>query len=118
MDPLFWSILLIVLGLVLIGVEVFVPTGGVLGVISISARGGFDRARLLPSGGRGRARISCLRGAGRAPAVVVAAFRYWPRTPMGRRLLLGAPSGEEVLPDDPERRQLANWWASWAWPSR
>ncbi len=40
------------------------------------------------------------------PAALTVAFRYWPKTPMGRRLLLEVPSGEEVLPDSPQRQRL------------
>ena len=34
------------------------------------------------------------------------AFKYWPKTAMGRRLLLSAPKSEDVLPDDPEKERL------------
>ncbi len=37
---------------------------------------------------------------------LVTAFRYWPKTPMGRRLLLDVPTAEEVLPDSPQRQRL------------
>ena len=41
------------------------------------------------------------------PAALVVAFRYWPKTPMGRRLLLDVPSGDEVLPDSPAAAAVA-----------
>src|SRR5262249_24621406 len=37
------------------------------------------------------------------PAVVGAAFKYWPKTPMGKAFLGELPSEEEVKPDDPRR---------------
>ena len=37
MDALLWSILLLLLGLALIALEVFVPSGGVLGVLAALA---------------------------------------------------------------------------------
>jgi membrane-bound serine protease (ClpP class) len=40
------------------------------------------------------------------PGALSLAFRYWPETPMGRRLLLGVPKSEEVLPDSPQRQRL------------
>jgi membrane-bound ClpP family serine protease len=40
------------------------------------------------------------------PTVLTLAFRWWPHTPMGRRLLLDVPTSEEVLPDSPQRRSL------------
>jgi membrane-bound ClpP family serine protease len=40
------------------------------------------------------------------PTIVVLAFRWWPQTSMGKQVLLAAPKAEDVLPDDPGRRQL------------
>jgi hypothetical protein len=40
------------------------------------------------------------------PATVILSFKYLPKTPMGRRLLLLAPKSEDVLPDDPEKERL------------
>ena len=40
------------------------------------------------------------------PTALVMAFRWWPKTPMGRRLLLDVPTSEDVLPDSPERRSV------------
>ncbi len=40
------------------------------------------------------------------PAALAVAFRYWPQTPMGRRLLLDVPTSQEVLPDSPQRQRL------------
>jgi membrane-bound serine protease (ClpP class) len=40
------------------------------------------------------------------PTVVIAAFRWWPRTALGKRLLLDVPTSEDVMPDNPERRRL------------
>ncbi len=39
-------------------------------------------------------------------ALVVLAFKYWPKTAMGKRVLLMAPTGKDVLPDDPEKDRL------------
>ena len=40
------------------------------------------------------------------PTAIVLAFKYLPKTAMGRRLLLMAPKSEDVLPDDPEKERL------------
>jgi membrane-bound ClpP family serine protease len=40
------------------------------------------------------------------PTILVLAFRYWPRTAMGRRVMLLAPSSQEVLPQDPKKEYL------------
>ena len=40
------------------------------------------------------------------PLLISLAFRVWPRTAVGRGVLLEAPKSEDVLPDDHFRRQL------------
>jgi membrane-bound ClpP family serine protease len=40
------------------------------------------------------------------PVIVVAALRWWPHTPIGRRILLGVPREQDVLPDTPRTRDL------------
>jgi membrane-bound ClpP family serine protease len=105
MDPLVWSVLLLFLGLALVCVEVFVPSGGVLGFLSIAAlMAGITLAfyhRGLEAGF-----IFLTVTAVAVPVALVLAFRYWPQTPMGRRLLLDVPSGEQMLPDSPQRQRL------------
>lgn len=105
MDPLVWSVLLLFLGLGLVCVEVFVPSGGILGFLAIAS---LMSGIILAFYHRG-AEVGFLfltATAVAVPAALVVAFRYWPKTPMGRRLLLEIPSGEEVLPDSPKRQQL------------
>jgi membrane-bound ClpP family serine protease len=105
MDPLVWSALLLLLGLILVSVEVFIPSGGVLGVLSIAS---LMAGIILAFYHRGP-EIGFLFLAITAVAVPTAlamAFHWWPKTPMGRRLLLDLPSSEEVLPDSPQRRTL------------
>jgi membrane-bound ClpP family serine protease len=105
MDPLAWSALLLLLGLMLVLVEVFVPSGGVLGFLSI---GSLMAAIVLAFYHRGVEVGFLFLGitAIAVPTVLVLAFRWWPKTPMGRRLLLDLPTSEEVLPDTPQRRTL------------
>jgi membrane protein implicated in regulation of membrane protease activity len=40
------------------------------------------------------------------PIVLAFGFRYWPRTAIGRRVLLATPESEQVLPDNPRLRAL------------
>jgi membrane-bound serine protease (ClpP class) len=105
MDPLVWSVLLLFLGLALVCVEVFVPSGGMLGFLAIlSLMTGIILAFYHRGAEVGFLFLTVTAVA--VPAALVLAFRYWPKTPMGRRLLLDVPSGEEVLPDSPRRQQL------------
>jgi membrane-bound serine protease (ClpP class) len=105
MDPLAWSALLLLLGLLLVMVEVFIPSGGVLGFLSITA---LVAGVILAFYHRG-AEVGFLFltvTAVALPVTLMMAFRWWPKTPMGRRILLDVPKSEEVLPDSPERRWL------------
>jgi membrane-bound ClpP family serine protease len=105
MDPLLWSVLLLFIGLALVCVEVFVPSGGVLGFLSITC---LVTGIGLAFYHRG-AEVGFLFLAVTAvlvPVAIVVAFRYWPKTPMGRRLLLDVPTSRDVLPDSPRRQQL------------
>jgi membrane-bound serine protease (ClpP class) len=105
MVPLVWSALLLLLGLMLVIVEVFVPSGGVLGFLAIgSLMSGIIMAFYHSGAEIGFLFLTLTAVA--VPTVLVIAFRWWPKTPMGRRLLLEVPTSEEVLPDTPERRTL------------
>jgi membrane-bound ClpP family serine protease len=105
MDPIVWSVLLLLVGLLLLCAEVFIPSGGLLGFLSIAS---------LVSGivlafyhrGSEMGLLFLIATALAVPAALTVAFRYWPQTPMGRRLLLEVPSSEEVLPDSPQRQRL------------
>ncbi len=105
MDPLAWSLLLLVLGLALVVVEVFVPSGGILGFLSIlSLAAGIILAFYHKGIEAGFILLAIVAVA--LPTTLALAFRWWPKTPMGRRLLLDVRSSEEVLPDSVQRRAL------------
>jgi membrane-bound ClpP family serine protease len=105
MDPLVWSVMLLFLGLALVCIEVFVPSGGILGFLSIAS---LMAGIILAFYHRGPevGFLFLIVTAVAVPAALVLAFRYWPKTPMGRRLLLEVPRGEELRPDSPKRQQL------------
>ncbi len=99
-----WAILLLVVGLGLAALELFVPSGGILGFLSAcSVLGsvvlGF---RHSPSTGFLILTVAIFG----LPVVLMVALHYWPRTPIGRRVLLMAPTSQEVLPDDPRKTSL------------
>jgi len=105
MSPLVWSVLLLLCGLALICAEVFIPSGGLLGFLSIaSLLSGVGMAFYY--GGIEVGLIYLIVTAVAVPGALSLAFRYWPETPMGRRLLLGVPKPEEVMPDSPQRQRL------------
>lgn len=104
LDPLVWAALLMLLGLSLAVAEIFVPSGGVIGFLSIASvvsaiALAFYRGPWYGLSFLGMAVFAI-------PAVLVTALRYWPETPIGRRIMLGAPKSDEVLPQDDGRRHL------------
>ena len=103
--PWAWAVLLLVIGVALAVLEVFIPSGGVLGflatcsIIAAIAVGFMD--------GRPWVGFTILMTAVfGVPLAVVVALKWWPCTPLGRRMLLQAPTDSEVLPDNPRRRKL------------
>ncbi len=104
MSPWLWAILLLVLAAGLAIMEIFFPSAGILGFLSAVAVlaaivMGFQQGSITG--------ILILLGAVVGlPTVIVLGFKYWPKTAMGRRVLLTAPTSEEVLPDDPQKQLL------------
>jgi membrane-bound ClpP family serine protease len=89
-------------GVALVVMEVFVPSGGILGFLAISAIIAGVVMGFMEGVGVGIAVLaSAIFG---LPAAVILALKWWPKTPIGRRVLLGSP--RSVLPDDPKRRGL------------
>ena len=104
LDPLAWSALLIVLGCVLIVMEVFIPSGGVLCFLactSVVASIVMAFTYHGPLTGFGFVTLAFVS----VTTSVILALKYLPQTPIGRRILLGLPTEDEVLPTD-ERKAL------------
>jgi membrane-bound ClpP family serine protease len=99
-----WAVLLLVLGAGLAVMEIFFPSAGLLGFLSAVALlaavvMGFYQGPVTG--------VFILLGAVVGmPAVIVLGFKYWPKTAMGRRVLLGAPTSDEVLPTHADKEFL------------
>jgi membrane-bound ClpP family serine protease len=105
MDPILWSVVLLVLALGFFLLELFIPSGGILGVAAAACIVGAVivgftislRAGVIVFG------ITTVL----IPAVVAAAIRWWPDTPIGRLIVLGRPEHpDDVLPDTEVYRGL------------
>jgi membrane-bound ClpP family serine protease len=105
MDPLIWAGLLLLLGLALVMTEVFVPSGGILGVLALVSIVAAIALAFF-RGGTFAGFMFVLVSMIAVPTILVLAFQWLPDTAVGRRLLASAPTSEEVLPDDEERRAL------------
>lgn len=106
MDYLVWAAILLCLGLALAVLEVFVPSGGLLGFLSILSMlaAVFLAFRHGPWSGIGFLGLTVFA----VPAGLIIALQLWPKTPMGRRILLPLPTSDDVLPDSNKRRSLKN----------
>jgi membrane-bound ClpP family serine protease len=105
MSPLVWILLLVATGLALVLAEVFVPSGGVLGLLAVLALGAgivtaFVEEGILAGMGVMAGTLAAV------PVVLVLAFRWFPATPLGRRVLPPPPKADEVLPDLSLRQRL------------
>lgn len=87
---LIWSLVLFAVGLVIIVVEVIVPSGGILGIAALGALVGSLVCAYQLSGWAAAAlagiELVCV------PIVVVLAFKILPKTSLGRQLILSPPS--------------------------
>ncbi len=104
LDPLVWSILLMLVGCVVLVLEVFIPSGGLLSVLSAAAFIGsiiiaFERG---PMTGFSFLMTTVVA----VPVVIVLAFHFWPKTRIGKAFLGELPTEADVLPDDPRRELL------------
>ena len=99
MDLWLVSILLLGLGIGLIFLELFVPSGGVIGILAACS---LIAAVILAyvSGGMAFGTIILCITAIALPVSIGAAIRMWPKTPMGRAILSKPPTSEEVLPNN------------------
>src|SRR5207247_766767 len=105
-----WPIVLIIIGLMLLFAEVFIPSGVVLFVLSLTAIiSGVLWIFYIPESENGGAKSGMI-ALGIVfvliPAVVAVAFHYWPRTPMGKRLLLPGPEEDDTIAAIPEHIEL------------
>ena len=100
-----WALLLMLIGCALVVLEVFIPSGGIISILSAVA---FIAAIVLASweGPTTGPFTGLMFAAGTVflvPVLLATAFKYWPRTPMGRAFLGDLPTDKEVLTEDPRR---------------
>lgn len=100
-----WVVVLLLIGLSVIVLEVFIPSGGILGFVSVTALVAALAMAFMHLGvGAGLAVLAFLVVA--VPAVLALAFRWFPETPLGRRVLPPPPDPADVLPDAARRQKL------------
>lgn len=98
------SLLLLIAGLALAALEIFFTSGGLIGFLSFAAIVGAVILGFQSSTGMGLGVLAtAIIG---VPTVVMAALHWLPETAVGRKLILHAPTSDDVLPDDPKLRSL------------
>ena len=100
-----WSVLLLLLGIGLIGLELFVPSGGVLGILALLAILG--SITMAFTGGWVSGLTMLVTNFVVIPVLIALAIKWWPYTPIGKAVVLQNPESDaEVLPDDEYYRRL------------
>ena len=104
--PLFWSFVLLAAGLLLLVVEFFVPSGGLLAIASALAMFASIVIGFLVSFTWGM--IMSMVVAVIVPITLALTIRWWPYTSMGRAVMNRRPDDPpvDVLPDDEHHRKL------------
>ena len=105
MDPIVWAVLLMALGLALVVLEIFIPSGGILGFLAICSIG-VSVGTAFSSRGAATGFIFVVIAVIGFPSAIAVAFRWWPNTAIGRRMLLMVPKGEDILPDEDPRHRF------------
>ena len=105
MTALAWIAALVIVGLGMMVLEVFVPSGGVLGFLSVVALVAGVATAFAEQGpwfGMAVLAATCVA----APVVLGLAFRIFPDTPLGRRVLPPPPRPDDVVPDAERKARL------------
>src|SRR5262245_52623067 len=96
-QTLLWAILLLLLGIGCLVLEMFVPSGGLLGVLAGLCIVGSIVLAFMSGPVAGL--VMTLAVTLMLPIMGAVAVKYWPETPLGRMILLRRPQGaDEVLP--------------------
>lgn len=103
MEPWIWSLLLLLAGILFAVLELFLPSGGILAFFSFAAFCVSLIFSFHQGLGYGLAYSGVLMIG--IPVLVWQLFILWPKTPLGRRMLLD-PKQDPALAPDPENEEL------------
>ena len=105
MDPIYWAVLLLVGGLLLVIVEFLIPSSGILGVLAAIS---ILSAIIMAFNERGAVVGMLFIGITvlSIPILLIGGFKILPHTPIGRQLISESPSGDEVISDMATRRNM------------
>lgn len=93
MDPFYLALFLYLSAAVLAFVDLFVPSGGILMIMGVAAALASILFGFRSGTNMGMLMLTIV--AASVPAFAFAAIQIWPRTPIGRRIILGAPAQDK-----------------------
>ena len=104
-QTLFWAVLLLLLGIGCLVLEMFVPSGGLLGILAALSIVGAIALAFMSGPIQGL--VMTLFVTLLIPVMLGVAVKFWPETPLGRLILLRRPQGaDEVLPQTEAYRTI------------
>lgn len=105
-----WALILILLGLTLLIMEVFLPSGGLLLILALTSLvSGVTMIFFTPEsdgGGTQTGLVAILGLFVAIPLLIGIAFYFWPYTPFGKRMLLKGPTEDANLSQTPQALEL------------
>lgn len=107
MGPLVWSVLLLAGALLVVCLEMFIPSAGLLGILATALFLSAIIVSFFHSAVAGIGMIGAISVL--LPFIFLAFVKVWPHTPIGRRVLIGRREKDELLPKGKqydERQQL------------
>jgi membrane-bound ClpP family serine protease len=96
MNALIWPLLFLVVGLMLLAAEVFIPSGGLIGILALSCLALSVWKAFAHSNALGFQFLVAL--VFLMPLALMLAAHLWPRTPLAKRIFLRPPDPEDVEP--------------------
>jgi membrane-bound ClpP family serine protease len=104
MSTIYYPLWILLLAVILFVLEIFIPSGGILGVLSALAFIAAVVAAFVTGGLKlGTTFMACT--AILIPALTYLLIKLWPKTPFGQRILIELPDPSSVLPDRQRQRQ-------------
>lgn len=106
MDSIYIAIMLYILAIVLALVDLYIPSAGMLLILSFVAAVSSVLFGFKSGTTQGMAMLTLVLAS--VPILAVVALRVWPNTPVGRRVVLGLPPGQPTTAND-QQNALSQW---------
>jgi membrane-bound serine protease (ClpP class) len=101
--PMIWPVLLLLLGMVFVILELFIPSSGILSLLAAGSVIASIYVGFLHGMWYGVASLALAIVV--VPVFLAIAIQLWPRTPIGRLIFMQPATEDEVLPQDEEYRE-------------